>query len=155
MFLVLVRHGEAVSKEADPERPLAEHAWAEVRKVAAFIASQQDLSIGRILHSGKTRALQTAEAMSEFLKPPDGFEETGNLNPLDNPEIWAGRIKEMEEDVMLVGHLPFLNRLFCRLLDIDDDNPVLAFVPAAAACLERFESGKWFLHWMVVPQILP
>lgn len=154
MKVILVRHGESVPKEENPECPLTEKAWADARKVAAFIARQEDVRIGRIVHSGKTRALQTAEAMAEFLKPEKGFEEVGNLNPLDNPGIWMGRIAEMEEDVMLVGHLPFMNRLFCRLFGVDEDNPMLAFEAAGAACLERYESGKWFLHWMVVPRIL-
>ena len=39
MYLYLVQHGAAVSKEIDPERPLSQEGRAEVRKVASYLAA--------------------------------------------------------------------------------------------------------------------
>ncbi len=37
MKLYLVQHGKALSKEADPQRPLSEEGIREVKKMAEFI----------------------------------------------------------------------------------------------------------------------
>ena len=40
MKLFLVRHGTALSKEADPSRPLSELGKADVRRMARHLAEQ-------------------------------------------------------------------------------------------------------------------
>ncbi len=57
------------------------------------------VQVSRILHSGKLRAKQTAEALSEHLHPTGGSSETDGLAPLDDPTIWAGRLAEELEDL--------------------------------------------------------
>jgi len=60
----LVRHGKAKSKEEDPERHLTERGAEEVRRVARFLAAA-GIQVSKILHSGKTRARQTAEISNQ------------------------------------------------------------------------------------------
>ena len=68
MFLYLVQHGEALTKEADPDRPLSEAGRANVEHLAGFLAGRS-LRVARVLHSGKTRARQTAEILAAALAP--------------------------------------------------------------------------------------
>ena len=60
------------------------------------------VTAARVIHSGKTRARQTAEIWAETLSVQ--AEAAGGLAPGDDPAIWADGVGD--EDLMLVGHLP-------------------------------------------------
>ena len=154
MKLYLVQHAEPKPKEEDPERPLSEKGWSEIRKVATFAAEHADIKVNSIMHSGKTRARQTAEVLAEYLRPPKGVKETEGLEPLADPSRWAQRLAEAEEDIMLVGHLPHLGKLSSYLLCQDADRQIIDFQMGGIVCLGRDESGMWSIQWMVVPQML-
>ena len=81
--LYLVQHGEAKSKEEDPERPLSETGRKTVEHVAAW-AARMGLGVTLIRHSGKLRAQQTAAIFLENLQPPGGMEAYPGLNPHDD-----------------------------------------------------------------------
>lgn len=153
MHLCLVQHAEAWPKEEDPQRPLSDKGWADIRKVAAFLGVR-GVQVSRILHSGKLRARQTAEALAERLKATGSVSETDGLAPLDDPTIWADRLAAESEDLMLVGHLPHLGKLAALLETGNADQPVITYKPGGVVCLERDDEGRWSLRWMVVPEIL-
>jgi len=115
MHLYLVQHAEARPREEDPQRPMSKQGQADILKVAVFLAEREAVKASRILHSGKLRAEQTAEILAEYLHP-DSVSATDGLNPLDDPALWAGRLKETDEDLMLVGHLPHMSNLAALLL---------------------------------------
>ena len=150
--LYLVRHAEPKSKEEDPERPLSEKGFQEIGKVASYL-SQLNIGVDAILHSGKLRAKQTAEVLSEGLTPPAGVSETDGLAPQNDPAIWTGRLKEMTDDIMLVGHLPHLERLTSLLLCGDRDKKIVAFGMGAVVCLKRDDNGEWSLQWISTPEM--
>lgn len=154
MKLYLVQHAEAKQKEDDPERPLTEKGWDDIRKVACFAAEHTKIRPSYIVHSGKTRARQTAEVLDEHLRTPRGIKEAEGLDPLADPAIWAHRLTELEEDIMLVGHLPHLSRLSGHLLCQDGNRSIVHFQNAGIVCLGRDESDVWSIRWMVIPQIL-
>ena len=154
MKLYLVQHAEAKQKEEDPERSLSEKGWADIRKVAAFIAAHTRIKVSSIFHSGKTRTRQTAEVLAEYLNPVNSVGHAEGLQPLDDPSTWVGRLAEAKEDVLLVGHLPHLSKLSAHLLCHDQDKKVIDFEMAGVVCLGKDESGTWSIHWMVIPQIL-
>lgn len=154
MLLYLVQHAEAKKEEEDPARPLSEKGLSDIRKIT-FYLSRLDVSIGQILHSTKLRAKQTAEVLSENLKPSMGLLETDGLAPLDDPGIWKERLKSVAEDLMLVGHLPHLGRLTSLLICGDPEKNVVSFKMAGVACLERDEKEVWSLRWMIIPDMLP
>ena len=154
MRLYLVQHGEAKSKEEDPERPLAEKGRKEVSKIARFLNEHTDVRPVAIHHSGKTRAQETAVMLAETISPRQGVSEADGLNPLDDPGIWADRLSTADHDTMLVGHLPHLEKLAGRLLCGDEERPVVAFRMGGVVCLTRDETGHWSLAWMLVPEIV-
>ncbi|UCD83967.1 MAG: phosphohistidine phosphatase SixA [Deltaproteobacteria bacterium] len=154
MNLYLVQHAEAKRKEEDPDRPLSEKGWADIRKVAAYIADHIDIKVSAITHSRKTRARQTAEALAEYLKPPKGIQEAEGLEPLAEPSVWADRLAGIKEDTMLVGHLPHLVKLSAYLLSHDENKKILNFSMGGIVCLGRDESGDWSVRWMIIPEIL-
>ncbi len=153
MHLYLVQHAVAKSKDEDPQGSLTNKGQEDTRKVAAFLAGYRTVKVSHILHSGKLRARQTAEILAEYLHP-GGVTATDGLNPLDDPAQWVERLGETDEDLMLVGHLPYLDKLASLLLTGDAEKPVVAFQNAGVVCLGRNEEGGWPVRWVVVPELL-
>ena len=54
---------------------------------------------------------------------------------------------------MVVGHLPFLDRLASRLVAGDPTAAAVRFTNAGIVCLGR-DAGKWSLEWAVTPQLV-
>jgi len=152
--LYLVQHAEAKREEEDPARPLSERGWADIRKVAAFLQAHPLPPLRAIYHSGKTRAAQTAEVLAGVLESSEGCRATDGLDPLADPGLWIERLREMSEDIMLVGHLPHLDRLSARLLSAGAiAEGLIAFRMGGIVCLHR-EGAIWRLRWMLIPEIL-
>ena len=152
MVLYLVRHAEAEEGEVDDERPLSEHGWAEVRKVAGYAAQHLAIEVDRVLHSQKTRARQTAQVLAGALEPAPTLEEVDALDPEADPHVWAGRLADGHKDVLLVGHVPHVERLAALLLCGDENRPVVTFQTGSILCLAK-DGGAWSVRWMVVPNI--
>jgi phosphohistidine phosphatase len=153
MLLYLVQHAEAKSKEEDPERGLTEKGLQDIRKVASYVAGL-NIRVDEIFHSGKKRALQTAEVLAEHLKlEKDVFEKDG-LAPMDDPQIWFERLSELEEDIMLVGHLPHLSKLASLILTGDAGKTIINFKNAGILCLKRSEDAHWSVEWMITPDLI-
>jgi phosphohistidine phosphatase len=153
MVLYLVQHAEAKREEEDPRRDLTEKGRIDIENVAHHL-KRLNLEVQQIFHSGKTRAQSTANVLASHLKPRAGVSEAPGLAPLDDPEIWAGRIAGMDEDVLLVGHLPHLGRLAALLMSGDKDRSIINFQMSGAVRLRRMEAGQWAVDWMVVPEII-
>lgn len=151
MRIYLVQHADALPKEVDPQRELSERG----RRDAARLGDALKLAGVRprsILHSGKARTSRTAEIIARTLGGP-APEEADALEPLADPMIWLERLREIEADLMLVGHMPHLGRLCSRLLTGGEALSVM-FVPGSAVCLER-QTETWSLAWMLTPVTLP
>ncbi|HNT69756.1 MAG TPA: phosphohistidine phosphatase SixA [Syntrophorhabdaceae bacterium] len=154
MFLYLVQHGEAKKEEEDPARGLAEKGAGDVRRVAAYCA-RSGIALSRVFESGKTRATQTAGIFSDLLHSLHGVKKADGLSPMDDPKVWRDRMTTVEEDVMLVGHLPHLGRLASLLVCGDSEKGVVNFKMGCVVCLRRSEEDRWAVEWMVIPERCP
>ncbi|MDP2839375.1 MAG: phosphohistidine phosphatase SixA, partial [Syntrophales bacterium] len=119
MPLYLVRHGKAYSEAADPDRSLTEAGKATVDGIAQ-LATAYKIPVSQIFHSGKTRARQTAEIFSNYLKPSAGVTEIKAINPYDDVTIIAPDL-DPALNSMLVCHLPFMERLVSYLITVSAD----------------------------------
>jgi phosphohistidine phosphatase len=145
--LYLVQHGQAKSETEDPGRPLTDQGTDEVARVAHQAVDVAGVRPARVVHSGKTRARQTAEMWAGLLGA--GVEEADGLAPNDDPETWAGRVGPFSDDLLLVGHLPHLGRLAALLVTGSPDSPLVRFRPGGLVGLDRADTG-WVI-WVVVP----
>jgi phosphohistidine phosphatase len=153
MFLYLVQHAEAKREEEDPERDLTAKGRLDIESIAHHL-QRLKVQVGQIWHSGKTRAQSTAMVLAGHLKPPAGVSQAPGLAPLDDPGIWADRLAQMDEDLLLVGHLPHLARLAALLMSGDQERKVINFQMGGVVRLRRMEAGQWAVDWMIVPEIL-
>ncbi|MHC4955527.1 MAG: phosphohistidine phosphatase SixA [Planctomycetota bacterium] len=140
MRLLLMQHGETLPRVMDPERPLSELGIIDAEEMAHFLP---DLP-SRVLHSGKLRARQTADAFGEQPEAIDG------IGPNDSVEEFAAVANGWTEDTLVVGHLPFMERLVAHLAG----GATVKFEPGAVVCLEREGEGAWSIAWMVRPEQL-
>src|SRR4051794_12322249 len=141
MDLYLVRHGEAKSGAEDPERPLTDGGAEVVRRMAAW-AAQVGLRVDQVRHSGKRRAEQTAALLAQRVSPPRGTIVAEGLNPNDDVRPVAEALRAESGSVLLIGHLPFLDRLAGLLLTGDPEAGVVRFRNAGIVGLSDQE-GKW------------
>ena len=150
MKLYLVRHGEAVPKEVDGSQPLSDQGTERIKSLASHL-SRSGIRVDRILHSDKKRAKQTACLIAEQIEVGEGISQQTGLAPLDPVGRLAQQIEDWADDVMLVGHLPFLARLSAHLLAGDEDKFALEFGPGTTLCLARDGLGAWSASNMIRP----
>ncbi len=153
MKLYLVQHAKAASKDADPQRPLTEEGRRDIQKVAAFIKSL-NLSVDYLWHSGKTRARQTAEILSEVVEVKKEIAAHEGLSPNDNVTVLKDELISGRKDIMIVGHLPFLPKLASLLLTNSESSNTVAFKNAGIVCLDYSDDNQWQLQWMIIPELL-
>ena len=151
MNLYILQHGEAVPKEIDPERPLSEHGNRDIR-ILALHMQNMDVQLGNVFHSGKLRAEQSARLIAETLSPEILPVKTEGLNPNDDPAVIIGDIEQMNENILIASHMPFVSRL-CSTLLTGTTEAEFASVPGTLFCLEKME-GKWRLAYMLRPDFL-
>jgi len=151
MKLYLVQHAQAKSREQDPQRSLTDGGRQNAAAVAA-LAAGMGLEVAQIRHSGKTRAEQTAQILAENLAPEQGVSVSPGLGPLDDVGPVAADLSEADEPVMLVGHMPFMQRLAGQLVVGDSELAVVEFHNAGIVCLAR-KQGHWRVAWNLTPEI--
>ena len=152
MALYLVQHGKSLPKDADPEKGLSEEGQSEVEMIAT-VARGYGVAVTGISHSGKKRARQTAEIFASALDAQDRIAERSGLNPLDDVTAVASAVST-EDNQMLVGHLPFMERLTSHLITGSIDKPVFKFQNGGIVCLDQDpESRFWFIKWTLMPHI--
>jgi len=147
----LVQHGEAEPESVDPARPLSERGRGDVQCVAAC-AGRLAFEVQQIRHSGKTRAAQTAALFADALSPPDGVISVSGLAPKDDVVPVADALSGESQPVMLVGHLPFMERLASRLVTCDAARPAVQFCNGGVVCLER-RDAYWLVAWILTPEM--
>jgi len=154
MKLYLVQHGEAVTKEVDPDRPLSTQGINAVTRVANFL-KQSGISVSKILHSGKTRARETAEILVHILLNNGHIESIDGIAPNDPVAAFALTIPTLETNTMIVGHLPFMAKLVAWLVTADENQPLITYKQGSVVCLEQDESHNWQIQWMIRPDCMP
>ena len=154
MNLYLVQHAEAKLKEEDPDQSLSGEGLQNIRKTAFMAADKMNLQLKVIMHSGKTRAEQTASFLGKRLNPTEGVTATDGLKAMDNPSIWAERLEDYTDDIMLVGHLPHLKKLASLLLCGDSEKEIIKFRNAGIVNLVRDESRAWSIRWILIPEMI-
>jgi phosphohistidine phosphatase len=151
MSLFLVQHGKSLPKDVDPDKGLSDEGKEEVKRIAS-LAGEHGITLSAIKHSGKKRARETAEIFAEALIPGGGVQEIEGLAPLDD----VARLNvKADENVMLVGHLPFMEKLTSYLVAGSSERPqVLKFQNGGIVCLDRdTERGSWFIKWTLFPRM--
>lgn len=153
MKLYLIQHAQPKPKEEDPEKGLSAKGIADAERIAAFIGPLS-IRVNAVWHSGKKRAAQTAEIVGKAVASVKGVISREGLAPLDPVDPAAEAIAAVSDDLMIVGHLPFLGKLASLLAAGSESADAVAFQQGGILCLERDGEGMWRIRWMITPDIL-
>ncbi len=153
MKLYLVQHAKAAPKELDPERSLTEEGLRDMQKIARFI-KPLNLCVDYLWHSGKKRAVQTAEVLAKVIKVNKTPTVHEGLGPTDDVTALRTELAFAANDIMIVGHLPFLGGLASVLLTDCELTNIVTFKNAGIVCLNCSEADKWQIDWVVTPELL-
>ena len=132
MILSMLRHGIAAERGSpgyahDSERPLIAKGERRMRRIAEGMQAL-GLSYDLILSSPYLRTKQTAEIVAQVLNMPEGVQLSDTLTPEGSPrqliQTLHGDDRE-QQDILLVGHEPYLSRLISTLLTGSPNLPVV------------------------------
>lgn len=155
MALYLVQHGISAAKDIDPERGLTDQGRAETERIAQ-VAGGYGVKVGRIVHSGKKRAAQTASIYHDVLSLKTSLEAVPGLNPLDDVRGFTEGITA-DANLMVVGHMPFMQRLVAYLVAGSAELKIYQFQNSGIVCLDADEQADgrldWFIKWTLNPHI--
>ena len=152
MALYLIQHGKSLPKDQDPDQGLSEEGTTETERIASQ-AQDYGVSVSQIRHSVKTRARQTAEILARALKPQNDIQEISGIKPMDDVAACAVKI-DPDENVMLVGHLPFMERITSYLITGSIDQALIKFQNSGIVCLGKDpETQAWVIKWTLMPNI--
>jgi len=152
MTLYLVQHGQSLPKDVDPDQGLSEEGIAETERIAG-VAKGYQVNVGQIMHSVKTRARKTADIFASALKPTGGVKEVEGLKPMDDVAAFAASLNP-DTHTMLVGHLPFMERMASYLVTGSLDKPVFKFQNSGIVCLDKDPASEsWVIVWTLMPHI--
>jgi phosphohistidine phosphatase len=150
MKIYLVRHGDYDPNS--PEKKLSEQGQRDIHKVGQVLR-QANITVNEIWHSGKARAQQTAEILAEQINPQAKLVVQEFLNPDDSIAKFLSEFADRTDDLMVVSHLPFLEKLSSALLTGNEDNGTINFQQGAVLSLEKIANG-WQVNWMVIPELI-
>jgi phosphohistidine phosphatase len=153
MKLYLVRHGQAVSEEVNPLRPLSHQGLREVKIITKFLR-KNNAKISLFYHSGKIRSQQTAELIQHTINRGGRILKKDSLGPEDPIEPLVVTLKSADDDLLIAGHLPYLSYLVARLLTGDPQRGAVTFSTGALAILEKDKNQRWSLSTLVSPDQL-
>jgi phosphohistidine phosphatase len=152
MALYLVQHGKSLPKDVDPDQGISDTGRAEVERIAA-VAANYAVQIAGIAHSGKKRALQTAAIFAAAFGLKDKVVERSGLKPLDDVVRLSAELRS-QDGLMLVGHLPFMEKLTSYLVTGNADKAIFKFQNGGIVCLEEdVAQNTWFIKWTLMPHI--
>jgi len=153
MKIYLVQHAEAVPKDENANRPLTKKGAEDVDRMADFLGSMK-LQVENVFHSGKTRAVQTAEGLAMTMDVTGKFEKLDGMGGDDDVVAFRDEMPaSVSGDTMLVGHQPFMGKLASLLLTGSDDIVPVEFQKGCVVCLGRGDKDTWRLEWMLTPAI--
>jgi phosphohistidine phosphatase len=161
MNLFLLRHAKAQPRSPkwrpDSKRPLTREGESSMFAVARGIKALE-VSFDVILTSPYARALRTAEILAEVYESEKLF-ETAHLVPEAGAKEILDEVNEnfsAANEIVLVGHEPFLSRLISTLLT-GEGGMTMEFKKAGFCKLtiEKLVFGKCAcLNWLLTPRQL-
>lgn len=152
MNLYLIRHGQPQPREKDPARPLTSQGRLDVETATRFLL-QSGISVREIWHSEKARSRETAWIIGQALTASRLVSRPG-LAPLDPVDSIRVEIMDREDDLMIVGHLPFLSRLINLLVGAPLNLELVDLQTGGLLGLARDRDNNWKISFAISPRLL-
>jgi len=161
MNIYILRHGIAVERGSpdyakDADRPLIPEGERKLWRITEAMEALE-LSFDLILSSPYVRARQTAEIVADAFKAHKKLEFSDTLTPGGSTRKlieFLNAIKPSPENILLVGHEPYLSELISLLVSGDSGFPVV--LKKGGVCklaAEPLKHGRCAsLEWLLTPK---
>jgi phosphohistidine phosphatase len=120
MISIIVQHGDNISKEENPDKPLSTKGRDQIQNLVNFLNVIKWYP-ERIIHSGKLRAAETAEIAGKGTGCTL-IEVEEYLDPKDDPARLVKELGERDENILVVGHMPFLGELVKKITNSTEND---------------------------------
>src|SRR5438094_5372838 len=161
MTIYILRHGIAVARgtpgyEKDQDRPLTPKGERRLWRITEAMG-EIGLSFDLILSSPYARAWRTAEIVAETFKAEKRLQRCDELASDHEPKdiiIFLRALDPQPENVLLVGHEPYLSRLISRLVAGNSDCKIeLKKGGLCKLVVESFKEGRCAMfEWLLTPR---
>ena len=161
MNLYILRHGIAVDPGSpgyakDADRPLTPEGERKLRRITEALEAL-GLSFDLILSSPYVRARQTAEIVAEALKARKRLDYADSLAPGGSTKKLVEHLDRLQpppDNVLLVGHEPYLSGLVSLLVSGDEGfGVVLKKGGLCKLVTESLKHGRCSaLEWLLTPK---
>jgi phosphohistidine phosphatase len=152
MKLYLVRHGDYVLDTVQAKDVLSEKGIHDITSMAHLL-KQSNVHVAAIFHSEKNRAMQTAGILAAGMICDQAPQLLQGLNPDDDVSVMANELMHGDENIMLVGHLPFMGRLVSLLVMGREDIEIVNFKTGTIVCLEQASQTRYIIEWVLTPEL--
>jgi phosphohistidine phosphatase len=151
MKLYLARHGD-YTLNTNGLDVLTERGVEDITRIAKWL-KPLNLQVANIFHSGKNRAQQTAGLLAEGFSSDQPPASRTGLNPDDDVSGLLSELGDFGDNMLVVGHLPFLDKLVSQLLTGGEDKIIVNFQTGTLACLSQIDQVRWAIDWVVTPEV--
>ena len=152
MRVYLIRHAHAIEADEDATRPLSRRGLGQVRDLARFLKPEGVFAPAEIWHSPLVRSRQTAELLARHLRLETPLKLVPDLEPEDDPQRAARRLRAARHAVAVVGHEPHLSALASLLVAGKPSPPVFVMKKSAVLALEGV-GPYWMVRWLWSPKL--
>ena len=152
MKLYLVRHGESKPEQEDASKPLTDRGRQDIRHLGRTLRNM-NIRVPWIVHSGKLRAEETAKLLADSLEAPVKIKQAEGLAPNDDISPTLEWVEAEDEDLIIIGHLPFLARLLETLVKAPDPQDLPIFDSGNLVGVERI-GDNWQIFRHIGPNMI-
>jgi phosphohistidine phosphatase len=145
--LYFAQHGLALNEAENPDRPLSEAGIKQTIAVANHLHATK-VTISHVFHSGKLRALQTAEIFVTTLKLRT-ISKLEHMSPNDDIHLIGQKLNI--NNALYIGHLPHLEKLVSYLVTGKEKPNIINCQNIAVICLEK-TSSNFYVQWHLTQQ---
>lgn len=148
MAIYFIQHGVCLDKSIDPKKPLSELGKKETNQVSEFLKKNR-IKIQKVYHSGKLRAKETAQILSNHLSDGNIYEKS---NMLPNDNVISFCKDKLEDNCIYVGHLPHLDKATSYLVCQNEDSEVIKLKNSGIVSIE-VRDCKYKIKWYILPNL--
>lgn len=153
MRLILIRHGNAAMAPNDDLRPL-DDTGREESKILGTWLGRLNFDSPTVWHSNKVRTLQTADIIIQHAQWDSTPIETDGLRPNSPVDDIAYKVEHESQDLVIVGHMPFMGALASCLTTGYTERSQWEFASCGTLILQRAGQTKWVVQAFTMPALI-
>ncbi|MGC6456294.1 MAG: SixA phosphatase family protein [Coraliomargaritaceae bacterium] len=164
MKIYLLRHAKAEIGFPDSGRNLSELGRTDAGRLGSFLRERGGIQLQNVWTSPLLRAQETANIFLQALQPEGNKEWVEQpedlLEPERDPRPLIESIRELDQDLLLVGHNPNLETLFSLLISGERYRARIHLKTCVLVCLEWLpwlgeqQTGPCVLQWLLDPRLI-